>query len=107
MQLHYTSGYHLKGNRQTKCMNQTLEQYLHVYYNYQQDNWSKLLSLAEFAYNNAPSTTTSVSLFFTNKEYHPNITVHSEHNIASSQAYDFTIDLNKLQSTLKTEISVA
>ena len=107
MQLHYTSGYHLKGNRQTKCMNQTLEQYLHVYYNYQQDNWSKLLSLAEFAYNNAPSATTSVSLFFTNKEYHPNITVHSEHNIASSQAYDFTIDLNKLQSTLKTEISVA
>ena len=107
MQLHYTSGYHLKGNRQTKCMNQTLEQYLHVYYNYQQDNWSKLLSLAEFAYNNAPSATTSVSLFFANKEYHPNITVHSEHNIASSQAYDFTIDLNKLQSTLKTEISVA
>ena len=35
MWLHFTSGYHPKGDGQTKCMNQTLEQYLHVYYNYQ------------------------------------------------------------------------
>jgi len=50
-----------------------------------QDNWSELLSLAEFAYNNAPSTTTGVSPFFANKRYYLNITVHSEHNIAFSQ----------------------
>ena len=49
MQLHFTSGYHPEGDGQTKCMNQTLEQYLCVYYNYQQDNWSELLSLVEFA----------------------------------------------------------
>ena len=61
----------------------------------------------EFAYNNAPSTTTGVSPYFTNKEYHLNITVHPKHDIASSWAYDFTIDLNKLQNTLKAEISVA
>jgi len=61
----------------------------------------------EFAYNNAPSATTGVSPFFANKEYHPNITVHPEHNIASFRARDFTIDLDKLQSTLKAEISVA
>jgi len=29
-----------------------------------------------------------------------------KYNIASSQAHDFAIDLNKLQSTLKAEISV-
>ena len=75
--------------------------------NYQQDNWSKLLSLAEFAYNNALSATTSVSPFFTNKGYHPNITVHPKCDIASSQACNFTIDLDELQSTLKTEISMA
>jgi len=83
MQLHFTSGYHPEGDGQTEHMNQTLEQYLHVYYNYQQDNWSELLSLAEFAYNNAPSATTGVSPFFANKGYHPNITVHSECDIAS------------------------
>ena len=69
MQLHFTSDYHPEDNGQTKCMNQTLEQYLHVYCNYQQDNWSELLSLAEFAYNNALSATTSVFPFFANKGY--------------------------------------
>jgi len=34
MQLHFTSGYHPKGDGQTKHINQTLEQYLHVYCNY-------------------------------------------------------------------------
>jgi len=61
----------------------------------------------EFAYNNALSVTTSVSPFFTNKGYHPNITVHSECDIASFQACDFAIGLNELQSTLKAEISTA
>jgi len=84
IQLHFTSGYHSEGDGQTEHTNQTLEQYLCVYCNYQQDNWSKLLPLAEFAYNNAPSTTTSISPFFANKEYHLNITVHPERNIASS-----------------------
>jgi len=107
MRLHFTSGYHPEGDGQTEHMNQTLEQYLRVYCNYQQDNWSKLLPLAEFAYNNAPSATTSVSPFFANKGYYPNITVHPEHDIASSRARDFAVDLDELQSTLKTEISAA
>ena len=88
-------------------MNQTLEQYLHVYCNYQQDNWSELLPLAEFAYNNALSATTGVSPFFANKGYHPNITVYPERDIASSRACDFAVDLDELQITLKAEISAA
>jgi len=104
MRLHFTSGYHPEGDGQTKCTNQTLEQYLCVYCNYQQDNWSKLLSLVEFAYNNTPSTTTGVFPFFANKRYHPNITVYPEHDIASSRAHNFAVDLNKLQNTLKAEI---
>ena len=107
MQLYFTSDYHTEGDGQTECTNQTLEQYHCIYCNYQQDNWSELLSLAEFVYNNAPSTTTSVFLFFANKRYHPNITVHPECNIISFWAHDFVINLNELQSTLKAEIFVA
>ena len=107
MWLHFTSSYHLEGDGQTKCTNQTLEQYLRVYCNYQQDNWSELLPLVEFAYNNALSATTCVSPFFANKGYHLNITVHPECNIASSRARDFAVDLDELQSTLKAEISTA
>jgi hypothetical protein len=78
MKLHFTSGYHPEGDGQTERTNQTLEQYLRVYCNYQQDNWSDLLPLAEFAFNNAPSATTGISPFFANKGYHPNLTVHPE-----------------------------
>ena len=107
MQLHFTSGYHPEDDGQTKCMNQTLEQYLWIYCNYQQDNWFELLSLVEFSYNNALSATTSVSSFFANKRYHPNITIHPEYNIASSWVCNFTVNLDELQSTFKDEIFIA
>ena len=96
MWLHFTSGYYPEGDGQTKCTNQTLKQYLCVYCNYQQDNWSELLPLMEFAYNNALSATTSVSPFFANKRYYLNITFHPEHDIASSRVCDFTVNLNEL-----------
>ena len=85
MKLHFTSGYHPEGDGQTERVNQTLEQYLRAYCNYQQDNWSALLPLAEFAYNNAPSETTGVSPFFANKGYHPNLAVHPERDLASNR----------------------
>ena len=78
MKLHFTSGYHPEGDGQTECTNQTLEQYIRVYCNYQQDNWFMLLLLAEVAYNNAPSATTTVTPFYANKGYHPNLTIHTE-----------------------------
>jgi len=106
MRLHFTSGYHLEANSQAEWTNQTLEQYLCIYCNYQQDNWSKLLPLAEFAYNNAPSATTSVSSFFTNKGY-PNLSVYPERDIASSHARDFVLNLDELRDTLKEEIAKA
>ena len=86
MKLHFTSGYHPEGDGQTKCTNQTLEQYLCIFCNYQQDNWSELLPLAEFAYNNTPSATTGVSPFFANKGYHPDLTIHPERELASTRA---------------------
>jgi hypothetical protein len=107
MQLHFTSGYHPEGDSQTERTNQTLKQYLRIYCNYQQDNWSSLLLLAEFAYNNAPSATTGISPFFANKGYHPNITVYPEHDLASAHAQEFAVDLDELHATLKAEVASA
>jgi len=107
MRLHFTSGYYLEANGQMEQTNQTLEPYLCIYCNYQQDNWSELLPLVEFAYNNAPSTTTGVSLFFANKGYHPNLSVYPEQDITSSRAYDFIINLDELQGMLKEKIAKA
>ena len=78
-----------------------------MYCNYQQDNWSDLLPLAEFAYNNAPSATTSVSPFFANKGYHPNITVHPEHDLSSARAREYAVNLESLHQYLQEEMAAA
>src|SRR5882724_1774553 len=107
MKLHFTSRYHLKGDGQTEQTNQTLEQYLRVYCNYQQDNWSELLPLAEFAYNNTPNATTGITPFFANKGYHLNLNVHPEHDLASACAHDFVTDLDELHQQLQQHITEA
>src|SRR5258708_6381477 len=89
MKLHFTSGYHPEGDGQTECINQVLEQYLRAYTNYQQDDWASLLPVAEFAYNNAPSATTGVSPFFTDKGYHPNLSADITVMVPSTEAQQF------------------
>ena len=67
MTLHFTSRYHLEGDRQTEHTNQMLEQYIQAYNNYCQENWSELLPHVEFTYINAKSITTGILPFFTTK----------------------------------------
>src|SRR6266436_1155744 len=107
MRLHFTSGYHLEGDRQTECANQVLEQYLQVYTNYQQDDWATLLPMAEFAYNNATNVTTGVSPFFANKGYHPEFTVDPQVKTSSAKAQTFMVDLECVQAELKENIAQA
>ena len=107
MTLHFTSRYHLEGDGQTEQTNQTLEQYLQIYCNYQQDNWAKLLPLTEFSFNNSPSTTTSVSPFFANKGYHPDLIVNSEIGLSSTRAQEYTSDLSELHDFLCSEMALA
>jgi len=47
-----------------------MEQYLRIYCNYHQDDWSQLLSLAEFMYNNTKSASTGMSPFYANYGYY-------------------------------------
>ena len=107
MKLHFTSGYHPEGDGQTERVNQTLEQYLRVYCNYQQDNWKSLLPLAEFAYNNSPNATTGISPFFANKGYNPNLSIHPERDLASVRAQEFVTDLDELHQELRKNIASA
>ena len=88
------------GKLRLERTNQTLEQYIWVYCNYQQDNWYQLLPLGEFAYNNAPSATTKVNPFHTNKCYHLNLTVHLEHDLTSPWAQEFVTVLDELHQHL-------
>ena len=77
-----------------------LEQYLHIYCNYEQDNWSKLLPLAEFAYNNAPHATTGVSPFLATCGYNLLIAVYPDAKVMDLCARHFTVNFNKVHKFL-------
>ena len=59
-----SSVFHPQTDGQTERQNQTLEQYLRGYANYQQDDWVTWLAIAEFAYNNSVYSATGESPFF-------------------------------------------
>lgn len=66
-----SSAFHPLTDGQTERQNQTLEQYLQGYANYQQDDWAAWLAIAEFAYNNSVHSATGKSPFFLAYGLHP------------------------------------
>ena len=53
-------------DRQTKRVNQELEQYLRIFINHRQEQWPEWLGMAEFAYNNKAHSSTRISPFKAN-----------------------------------------
>ena len=70
-----STAFHLESDGQTERVNQILEQYLRIYCSYHQDDWSQLLPLTEFVYNNAKNASMGTSPFFANYGYHPRHTI--------------------------------
>ena len=58
-----STAFHPQTDGQTERMNRTLEQMLRIYTNYAQDDWDKLLTIAEFAYNNSVQSSTGYTPF--------------------------------------------
>ena len=55
--------YHSQTDGQIEKTNQELEQYLRIYINHRQNNWSEWLVIAEFAFNNKVHTATKTLPF--------------------------------------------
>ena len=66
-----STAYHLQTDGQTERTNQELEQYLRMYVNHRQNNWSEWLTTAEFAFNNKVHTATKTSPFQVNYKREP------------------------------------
>jgi hypothetical protein len=88
-----SSTYHPQTNGQIESDNQILEQYLHCTINKHQDNWTKLLLLAKFVYNNTIQGSTHQTPFFANYGYHPKI-----------DQFDFNIKENSATRDLATRV---
>jgi hypothetical protein len=104
-----STAFHPQTDGQTERINSVLEQYLRIYVNYQQDNWSSLLPFAEFSYNNAEQSSTKKSPFFSNYGYHP--TLHFNQVVSQSSSVpasdDLIQQLKSLHEEIKSEVSLA
>lgn len=101
-----STAFHPQTDGQTERVNQVVETYLRLYINYGQNNWSQYLPLAEFAYNNATHSSTTMSPFFANKGYNPTIDIsltgvtEKSHRVAIG-------DLHKLIEHARSQIKIA
>jgi hypothetical protein len=66
-----STAYHPITDGQTERMNQGIEEYLRIFINHQQSDWSQWIALAEFCYNNREHTATKQTPFFLNHGQHP------------------------------------
>ena len=66
-----STAFHPETDGQTERANQDVERHLRTYCAYMQDDWVRLLPIAEFADNNSIASTTGVTPFFANKGFHP------------------------------------
>lgn len=96
-----TSSFHPQANGQTERTNQSLEQYLRHFVNHEQDNWSELLTFAEFAFNNSVSAATSTTPFFANFGFHPRSDFLVAQDVSSNPAsFRFLKELKETQDRL-------
>ncbi len=66
-----TTAYHPQADRQTERVNQELEQYLRFFCSERQNNWTDLLPMAEFQYNNHIHSSTQQTPFMLDCGQHP------------------------------------
>ena len=62
--------FHPQIDGQTKRQNSTIEAYLRAFVDFEQNNWARLLLMAEFAYNNAKNVSTDHTPFELNCGYY-------------------------------------
>jgi len=66
-----STAFHPQTDGQTERLNQTIEAYLRTFVSKEQDDWKRLLPMAEFAYNNSATTGNGMSPFYANYGFHP------------------------------------
>ena len=88
-----STAYYPWTDRQTERTNQELEQYLRMYVNHRQNNWSEWLATAEFAFNNKVHTATKMSLFQANYGREPRMGFDIRKKGKNMKAEDFAREM--------------
>jgi RNase H-like domain found in reverse transcriptase/Reverse transcriptase (RNA-dependent DNA polymerase)/Integrase zinc binding domain/Ty3 transposon capsid-like protein/Chromo (CHRromatin Organisation MOdifier) domain len=99
-----STAFHPQTDGQTERLNGILEQYIRIYCNYQQNDWCKLLPLAEFAYNNSIQASTKQTPFYANYGLHPCFSPLVDYTSKVPAAESYLRDLHKTHEELKINI---
>jgi len=66
-----STAFHPQTDGPTERLNQTIEAYLWAFVGKEQNDWIRLLPMAEFTYNNSVTTGNGISPFYANYGFHP------------------------------------
>ncbi|GAA5988531.1 hypothetical protein JCM11641_003305 [Rhodosporidiobolus odoratus] len=107
--LSMSTAYHPQSDGITERLNQTLEQYLRMFVNYQQDDWQSLLPLAAFVYNDTVHSATKTTPFIASYGFHPRFDVSFDpsEQPTDADASAFASRLATLHQVLQHELGLA
>ena len=102
-----STAYYPQTDRQTECINQEVEQFLHLFTNHCQTDWSDWLVNVEFAYNNHEQTSTSMSPFFINYRRHLFVRNNLWHQPTNKSAGQFTKCIKEIIKQVAEHLNIA
>lgn len=106
--LRLSSAYHPQTDGQAERVNQVLEQYLRVYCNYRQNDWSELLPRASFTYNNSFHSAIQMTPFMANYGFLAKFGIDSwDISGASEAVIEKVEDMRALHEMCKENIRIA
>jgi len=101
------TAFHPQIDRQTKRMNQELEQYLRMFINHRQEQWPEWLGTAEFIYNNKVYSSTRTSPFKANYGQDPRMGFEGKKKGKYVGAKKFVEKMKEIQEEAKAALGKA
>jgi hypothetical protein len=103
--------FHSKIDEQSEIANQEMKRYLRNYCNYQQDDWSKWLSMIEFAFNVATFIFIELFIFMTNYDFESRMNFDSmtikksiRERILNKKVFDITEKMKNIWEFIKKKL---
>jgi len=93
--------FHSQTNGQIERVNQELEQYLRMFINHRQGQWTDWLGIAEFAYNNKVHSSTKTLSFKTNYGQDPRIRFEMRKKEKYEKTEKFVMKIREIQEKVK------
>ena len=96
-----STAHHPQTDGQTEQVNQSVKEFLTMFVNDKQDDWSDWLAVAQFCHNNWKHSATTYSPFFLTYGYHPNKGLEPKREYTVEAVGDFVQQIGDAHETAK------